>query len=85
MGEIHVSRTHLDRLLADSSGTYGAPYQQAFADLAHSHRGRPAAEIVPLLAVAADRSLLGCTSADLWEQARAISSGEPYVLRVTVT
>ncbi|MDX2389516.1 MULTISPECIES: hypothetical protein [unclassified Streptomyces] len=56
---------------------------QAFAELAH--RGRPAAEILPLLAHAADRALLGFSPADLWEQARAISGGEPYVLRVTVT
>ncbi|WP_412079407.1 hypothetical protein ACLF6K_38145 (plasmid) [Streptomyces xanthophaeus] len=40
---------------------------------------------MPLLARAAGRALLGFSSADLWEQARAISSGEPYVLRVTVT
>ncbi|MEU9233469.1 hypothetical protein [Streptomyces subrutilus] len=85
MGEISVSRESLDRLLADSSGTSGASYHEAFADLARTHRGRPATEIVPLLARAADRALLGLSPADLWEQARAISSGEPYVLRVTVT
>ncbi|MFG2754082.1 hypothetical protein [Streptomyces xanthophaeus] len=85
MGEISVSRQDLDRLLTDSIGTYGAPYQEAFAELARTHRGRPAAEIVPLLARAADRALLGFAPADLREQARAISSGEPYVLRVTVT
>ncbi|MFD8951940.1 hypothetical protein ACFV0B_24135 [Streptomyces xanthophaeus] len=85
MGEISVNREHLDRLLTDSSGAYGLPYQRAFADLARTHRGRPAAEIVSLLSRAADRALLGFSSADLWEQARAISSGEPYVLRVTVT
>lgn len=33
---------------------------------------------------AADDALLGFTDADLREQAQAISSGEPYVLRVTV-
>ncbi|MGW7033435.1 hypothetical protein ACWGFX_40480 [Streptomyces xanthophaeus] len=85
MGEISVSGEHLDRLLADSSGTYGAPYQEAFAELARTHRGRPAAEVLPLLERAADRALLGFSRADLWEQARAISDGEPYVLRVTVT
>ncbi|MGW6860070.1 hypothetical protein [Streptomyces xanthophaeus] len=85
MGKIHVSRESLDRLLADSSGTYGTPYQAAFTHLARTHRGRPPTEIVPLLARTADRALLGFASADLWEQARAISSGEPYVLRVTVT
>ncbi|MFD3875121.1 hypothetical protein [Streptomyces sp. NPDC058623] len=85
MGEISVSGESLERLLADSSGTYGAPYQQAFAELARTHRGRPAAEILPLLAHAADRALLGFSPTDLWEQARAISGGEQYVLRVTVT
>ncbi|OKK11355.1 hypothetical protein AMK16_32860 [Streptomyces sp. CB00455] len=85
MGEISVSGEHLDRLLTDSSGTYGAPYQQAFAELARMHRGRPAPEILPLLARAADRALLGFSRAGLREQARAISGGEPYVLRVTVT
>ncbi|MFF4321192.1 hypothetical protein [Streptomyces sp. NPDC001568] len=85
MGEISVSGESLERLLSDSSGTYGTPYQQAFAALARTHRGRPAAEILPLLAHAADRALLGFSPADLWEQAHAISGGEPYVLRVTVT
>ncbi|MFF4012750.1 hypothetical protein [Streptomyces sp. NPDC001717] len=85
MGEISVSGQHLDRLLADSTGTYGAPYQRAFADLARSHRGRPVAEILPLLRRAADQALLGFAEGDLREQAAAISAGEPYVLRVTVT
>ncbi|MFE2528037.1 hypothetical protein ACFXEL_27820 [Streptomyces sp. NPDC059382] len=85
MGDISVNRNHLDRLLADSAGTYGAPYQQAFAELARTHRGRPAAEILPLLARVADRALLGFSPVDLWEQARAISDGQRYVLRVTVT
>lgn len=85
MGEISVGRQHLDRLLADSSGTYGAPYQRAFAELAETHRGRPASEILPLLRRAADQALLEFAHADLREQAEAISAGEPYVLRVTVT
>lgn len=85
MGEISVGRQHLDRLLADSAGTHGAPYQRAFAELAEARRGRPVAEILPLLQRAADDALLGFTVADLREQARAISTGEPYVLRVTVT
>lgn len=85
MGEISVGRQHLDRLLADSSGSYGAPYQRAFAELAEARRGRPVCEILPLLRRAADGALLGFTDADLQEQARAISCGEPYVLRVTVT
>jgi hypothetical protein len=85
MGEINVGRQHLDRLLADSAGTYGAPYQRAFGQLAESHRGRPVAEILPLLRRAADQALLEFTHADLREQAEAISAGERYVLRVTVT
>ncbi|MFE1411138.1 hypothetical protein ACFW6F_10055 [Streptomyces sp. NPDC058746] len=85
MGEISVGRQHLDRLLADSTGTYGAPYQRAFAELAAARCGRPVAEILPLLRRAADDALLGFTDADLREQARAISAGESYVLRVRVT
>ncbi|MEV6396994.1 hypothetical protein AB0M39_19775 [Streptomyces sp. NPDC051907] len=85
MGEISVGRQHLDRLLADSTGTYGVPYQRAFAQLAEELRGRPVAEILPLLRRAADASLLEFTHADLVEQAEAISAGERYVLRVTVT
>ncbi|MCY0945668.1 hypothetical protein [Streptomyces antarcticus] len=84
MGEISVDRQHLDRLLADSASTYGAPYQRAFADIAEARRGRPVAEILPLLRRAADEALLGFTDADLREQAQAISSGERFVLRVTV-
>ncbi|WP_329214738.1 hypothetical protein OG257_36800 [Streptomyces sp. NBC_00683] len=85
MGEISVKGQHLDRLLSDSTGAYGAPYQRAFNRLAESHRGRPVPEILSLLRRAADESLLGFTAADLREQAEAISAGEPYVLRVTVT
>ncbi|MFD7259078.1 hypothetical protein [Streptomyces sp. NPDC059874] len=84
MGEISVDRQHLDRPLADSASTYGAPYQQAFAELAEARRGRPVAEILPLLRRAADEALLGFTDADPREQAEAISAGEPYALRVTV-
>ncbi|MFF8610965.1 hypothetical protein ACF06X_34225 [Streptomyces sp. NPDC015346] len=75
MGEISVERQHLDRLLADSASTYGAPYQRAFAEIAETRRGRPAAEILPLLRRAADDALLDFTDADLREQAQAISSG----------
>lgn len=85
MGEITVSARDMDHLLADSSSSYGAPYQRAYAELAATHRGRPVAEIVPLLRAAADRALLGFTRADLIEQAQAISSGAPYELRVRVT
>ncbi|MFE5595903.1 hypothetical protein [Streptomyces sp. NPDC056549] len=40
---------------------------------------------MPLLRAAADRALLGFTSADLVEQAEAISTGARYELRVRVT
>ncbi|MFJ7990263.1 hypothetical protein [Streptomyces sp. NPDC096351] len=85
MGEITVSAQHINRLLHDPASTYGAPYMQAYADLAASHRGRPVAEIIPLLRAAADTALLGFTGADLVEQARAISTGARYELRVHVT
>lgn len=85
MGEINVGREHLDRLLTDSASAYGASYQQAFTELAAAYHGRPAAEIVPRLRRAADRALLEFTDTDLIEQAEAISSGERYVLRITVT
>jgi hypothetical protein len=75
LGEISVGRQHLNRLLADSdAGTHGVPYQRAFAQLAETHRGRPVAEILPLLARAADQALLEFTHADLREQAEAIST-----------
>ncbi|MFF5922844.1 hypothetical protein ACFY8C_31695 [Streptomyces flavochromogenes] len=85
MGEITVSAQDMDHLLSDPASAYGAPYQQAYAQLAVSHRGRPVTEIVPLLRSAADAALLGFTGADLLEQAQAISSGTPYELRVRVT
>ncbi|MFF5939021.1 hypothetical protein [Streptomyces sp. NPDC012508] len=85
MGEIKVDRGHLDQLLTDSAGGSGMSYQEAFARLALSHRGRPVGEVVPLLLAAADRALLGFTPADLREQAAAISAGTPYTLRVVVT
>ncbi|MEF9915666.1 hypothetical protein RJT17_37120 [Streptomyces sp. P5-A9] len=84
MGEIEMKGQHLDRLLADSTSTYGTSYQYAFERLAESHRGRPATDILPLLHRAADESLLEFTPADLREQAEAISTGRPYVLRVRV-
>ncbi|MCD2469526.1 hypothetical protein MBT42_39105 [Streptomyces sp. MBT42] len=84
MGETSIERQHLDRALADSPSTYGVPYQPAFAKLAEERRGRPIAEILPLLRLAADEALLGFTDVDLREQAQAISTGEPYLLRVTV-
>ncbi|MFE5902174.1 hypothetical protein ACFQ67_32875 [Streptomyces sp. NPDC056488] len=85
MGEITVSAQHIDHLVHDPASSYGAPYMQAYAALAASHRGRPAAEIVPLLRAAADAALLGFTGADLAEQAGAISTGARYELRVRVT
>ncbi|QNP67123.1 hypothetical protein [Streptomyces genisteinicus] len=85
MGSITVGSGHLDRLLADSTSAHAMPYQRAFAELADSHRGRSADEIVPLLRRAAERSALAFTDTDLVEQAEAISAGRRYVLRVTVT
>ena len=85
MGNISIERTALARLLADSSGSHGTSYQQAFAELAETHRGRPAAQVVPLLRAAADHALLGFTAADLREQAEAISTGRPYELRISLT
>ncbi|MFB7395167.1 hypothetical protein [Streptomyces sp. NPDC056191] len=85
MGEITVSAQDMDRLLRDPASAYGAPYQRAYAEVAETHRGRPAGEIVPLLRAAAEAALLGFTGADLLEQAQAISSGAPYELRVRVT
>ncbi|MFB7398298.1 hypothetical protein [Streptomyces sp. NPDC056191] len=85
MGEITVSAQDMDHLLRDPASAYGAPYQRAYAEVAETHRGRPAGEIVPLLRAAAEAALLGFTGADLLEQARAISSGAPYELRVRVT
>ncbi|MFI6423129.1 hypothetical protein ACIBG6_37795 [Streptomyces sp. NPDC050842] len=84
MGEITVSTQDMDHLLRDPKGSYGAPYQQAYAELATTHRGRPSVEIVPLLRAAADKALLGFIAADLAEQAEAISGGARYELRVRV-
>ncbi|MFD9486721.1 hypothetical protein [Streptomyces sp. NPDC059991] len=84
MGEINIGSKDLNRLLTDSS-THGSSYQQQFARLAASHRGRPVADILPLLRQAADQALLGFTPADLVEQAEAISAGARYVLCIKVT
>ncbi|MEK9518811.1 hypothetical protein ACIOMM_20425 [Streptomyces sp. NPDC087908] len=85
MGEITVRAQHIDHLVHDPASAYDAPYMQAYAGLAASHRGRPVAEIVPLLRAAAEAALLGFTGTDLVEQARAISTGARYELRVHVT
>ncbi|MFD7129327.1 MULTISPECIES: hypothetical protein [Streptomyces] len=85
MGEINVSSRDLGRLLADSAGAPARPYQEAFAELADTYRGKSVSEILPLLRRAADEALLGFTDADLREQAEAIRSGARYVLRVRVT
>jgi hypothetical protein len=84
MGEITVSAQHIDRLLHDPASTNDS-YQHAFATLAATHRGRPAADIVPLLRTAATTALLDFTDTDLAEQAEAISTGARYELRVRVT
>ncbi|MET9728646.1 hypothetical protein [Streptomyces zaomyceticus] len=85
MGEISLSARHIDHLLPDPSSSYGVPFQRVYSALALSHRGRPVAEIVPLLRAATAATRLGFTDADLVEQAQAISSGAPYELRVRVT
>ncbi|MEU8892964.1 hypothetical protein [Streptomyces sp. NPDC048442] len=84
MGDISIERQALPRLLADHTHQ-GTCYQQAFNTLAATHRGRPATAIVPLLRQAADEALLGFSTADLHEQAYAISTGAPYQLRITLT
>ncbi|MET8968598.1 hypothetical protein [Streptomyces hydrogenans] len=85
MGTIAIPAADVHRLLDDSARPSVGSYQQAFADIAATHRGRPAAEIVPLLRTAADTALLGFTGTDLAEQAEAISRGARYELRVRVT
>lgn len=85
MGTINIAGANLDRLLADNTRTPGTAYQRAFEELARTHRGRPVAEITARLRRAADDALLGFTHSDLREQATAISTGQRYVLRVTVT
>lgn len=71
----------MSRRWASRVRTYGAPYQRAFAELAETHRGRPTAQFPPLLRRAADHALLEFTHTNLREQAEAISTGEPFVLR----
>ncbi|MFF0483210.1 hypothetical protein [Streptomyces sp. NPDC004435] len=85
MGTISIPSTDVHRLLDDSARPAVDTYQRAFADIAATHRGRAAAEIVPLLRRAADDALLGFTGTDLAEQAEAISRGTRYELRVRVT
>ncbi|MGW7362442.1 hypothetical protein ACWGI8_03215 [Streptomyces sp. NPDC054841] len=85
MGHINIGIDRLGRLLPGGAGDHGQSYQQAYSELAATHRDRPVAEILPELHRAADVALLGFTEADLLEQAQAISAGEPYELRVTVT
>ncbi|MFF6888605.1 hypothetical protein ACFY9F_36120 [Streptomyces sp. NPDC012421] len=85
MGTLSIPAADVHRLLDDSTRPTIGSYQRAFADLAATHRGRPAADIVPLLRAAADTALLGFTGADLAEQADAISRGTRYELRVRVT
>ncbi|MFF3690976.1 hypothetical protein [Streptomyces sp. NPDC002187] len=67
------------------AGGYAQSYQQAYAEIAATHRARPMGEIPSMLRRAADVALLEFTESDLLAQARAISAGEPYELRGTVT
>ncbi|WP_433544337.1 hypothetical protein ACQPZG_03915 (plasmid) [Streptomyces sp. CA-294286] len=83
MSESHV-RAHTLPHARHDGAAHGTRYEAEFATLAASHRGRPTADIVPLLRRAADRSLLGFAPTDLQEQAQAISSGAPYRLRIAL-
>ncbi|MGW5119187.1 hypothetical protein ACWEQ8_27645 [Streptomyces noursei] len=85
MGDIAIDKAALDRLLRHAGGCQATTYQQAFTALARSHKGRPAADIVPLLRQAAEEALLGFRHQDFVDQAEAISRGAPYELRITVT
>lgn len=85
MGHIAISAQDIHRLLDDTTHPGGDSYQQAFTRIAATHRGRPVAEILPLLRAAADRTPVGFTGTDLAEQADAISRGTRYELRVRVT
>ncbi|MFD4588956.1 hypothetical protein [Streptomyces sp. NPDC058434] len=85
MGWISIDGSRPDRLLAGGTGGYDLLYQQAYAELAATHRGRPVGEVLPELRLAAYAALLGFTESDLVEQSRAISTGAPYELRVRVT
>ncbi|MCZ4102817.1 hypothetical protein C8250_037925 [Streptomyces sp. So13.3] len=79
---ITVDRQGLGRSLTQWGDVYGTSYQRDFASLSRSHRGRPVAEILPLLRRAAENARLGFSPADLLEQAEAISTGAPYEVRI---
>ncbi|MEV6048787.1 hypothetical protein [Streptomyces xanthochromogenes] len=83
MGSIVIERTALHRLIADGTSEI-APYQRRYNELGLTHRGRPIEKIVPLLRSAAAQAQLGFKDEDLAEQARAISNGARYELRVTL-
>ncbi|MFF2776162.1 hypothetical protein ACFVU3_14765 [Streptomyces sp. NPDC058052] len=85
MGTLSIPSADVHRLLTDSARGSATSYQRAFTDIAATHHGRPAAEILPLLRAAADVALLGFTRADLEDQAAAISHGARYELRVRIT
>ncbi|MFJ2745833.1 hypothetical protein ACIO3O_39945 [Streptomyces sp. NPDC087440] len=57
-------------------------YPHVYAALAATHQGRPTATVVALLRQAADRALLEFPERDLYDQARAITSGSAYRLRI---
>lgn len=73
-----------DRLLTGSTGPRASPTSRP-SRTSQTHHGRSATEALPLPAEAADRAMLGFSSADLREQAEAIGNGIPFVLRATVT
>ncbi|MFF6903446.1 hypothetical protein [Streptomyces hydrogenans] len=84
MGRITIPAADVHRLLDDAARP-GSTYQQVFTDLAATMHGRPVADILPLLRAAAADAQLSFTSADLADQAVAISRGTRYELRVRVT
>ncbi|MFH9736819.1 hypothetical protein ACH4MA_03885 [Streptomyces roseolus] len=85
MGTLTIPATEVHRLLDDSTRPTPSSCQRAFTGIAATRRGRPTAEVLPLLHAVADTALLGLTPADLAEQADAISRGVRYELRVRAT
>ncbi|CAM5295021.1 hypothetical protein GCM10010329_80430 [Streptomyces spiroverticillatus] len=62
-----------------------SPYEQyphSYAALAATHQGHPTATVVALLRRAAERALLEFPERDLYDQARAITTGTAYRLRI---
>lgn len=84
MGGIRVSGEYLDRLLTDSSGTDECPIRRP----SRSRRRRTGGVRPPRCFRCSSMPRAGRCSASpgrICEQARAISSGEPFVLWVVVS